>query len=106
MVVGRRRPGYPRPGDQEALPVRSPTPPSPIHGGGAPRESLGPGSVVDSAHPAPDERAVLVDNIRDAGLADAVEVIDAPLELGQRLLGRPPVPGGLLRPSARFRLLS
>ena len=58
----------------------------------APQPSLSPRLVpaAGSAHLAADAAAVVVDHLGDAALADAMEVVDAPLELLQRLLGREP----------------
>jgi hypothetical protein len=59
-------------------------------------------SAAGSAHLAADAAAVLVDHLGDAALADAMEVVDAPLELLQRLLGRKPLPRDLLLALARL----
>jgi hypothetical protein len=47
-------------------------------------------SVVASAHLPADAPAVLLDHPSDVVLADAIEVVDAPVELLQRRFGRPP----------------
>src|SRR3954452_12575644 len=58
-------------------------------------------SAAGGAHLPPDAAAVLVDHLGDPALADAVEVLHAPLELIQRLLGRKPVASDLLLAPAR-----
>jgi hypothetical protein len=62
----------------------------------------GSGSAAGSAHLAVDAAAVVVDRLGDSALGDAIEVVDAPLELLRRLLGRKPVPSDLLRAPARL----
>src|SRR4051794_41468031 len=58
-------------------------------------------SAAGGAHLPPDAAAVLVDHLGDPALADAMEVLHAPLELIQRLLGRKPVASDLLLAPAR-----
>src|SRR3954453_15452635 len=53
------------------------------------------------AHLPPDLPAVAVHRVGDAPLADAVQVADTPLQLLKGLLGREPIPLGLLLARAR-----
>jgi hypothetical protein len=46
-----------------------------------------PVSAMEAAHLAPDRRSIPLERSRDLGLADPVEVADAPVKLVQSLLG-------------------